>query len=324
MRIKNIIIAIIMLSLAGYGGLKLYMWKKVKNEVEQIFNAFGSGMTAAFGLKVVADYKQISTSVFGPVGIKGISIKIPEFGEEITVSEIRLLERDLNFDIEKGNLPLRMHVLISGLKMDISLYDKLGENTGKIQRQHNLKEDPTALVSRLGYREIVRRSSDLRSLGYRDIDMDLEFDMTINAESNEASIYFRQDTKNLGNYKIRLKVVGVSDKLNSIVLGVRIKEAKLEFVDDSYMNRFIKMYADENNMSLSTYRKRLINNIKQDIAQKEINLSDDTINNILAFVNKPDKIVFTIHPSRPVAVESLKHYKAGDVPGLLNLQAHLK
>ena len=322
MRIKNLLITIIMISLAAYGGMKFYVWKKASSEIDQVFTAFGYGMTAAFGLNVIADYQYLSVSLFGDVGVKGISIKIPEFNQEITVSEIKLFERD--FDIKKGNLPPRVHILITGLKMDISLYDKIGESLAKIERQHNVKEDPNTLIHRLGYQEIIRRSNDLRRLGYRNIDMDLELDMSMDIKTQDASLFMRLDFKKLGEYNIQVKLAGMSDNVNSAVLGVRIKEAKIEFVDKSYINRLIKLYANENKMSLPTYRKKLIATIKQDFAQKEIKLSDDTIKNILAFVNKPDKIVFTIYPYRPVAIESMKHYKVGDIPRLLNLQAHLK
>ncbi len=324
MRIKNIIITIVMLSLAGYGGLKLYLWNEAKQNVDLIFNGINQAMTSAYDSRVVATYNQISTSVFGSIGIKGISIRFPELNEEIKVAEIKLLESDLDSELKKGKLPTRVHFVINGLQMNVSLFDKLDRKLDKIKIQQNIKEDPNALVNRLGYQNIVRRSNDLMRLGYSKMDMDLEIDMNLDMKSNEASLYLRQDIKDMGKYKVMLKFSGISDNIDKAVLGLRIKEAKLEFLDKSYVDRIIQSYADDNNMTLSAYRNKLIGKIKKDFINKEMKLSKSSINNILAFVKKPNKIVFTIYPYRPVAIESLKHYKAGDVPGLLNLQAHLK
>jgi len=324
MRIKNIIITVIMLGIAGYGGLKLYMWNKARHNVDLVFNGISSGLTSTSGLKVVADYKSISTSLFGPIGIKGISIKIPELGEEVSIAEIKLLERVLDFDVKKGRLPLKMHVVVNGFHMNVSLYEKIFKNIEKTQGKHKIKKDPSALVNRLGYNEIVRRSNNLRRLGYRKIDMDLEFNINIDAKSQEAVIYFRQNMKNYGDFQMTLNVVGMSGKLDNVALGLQIKEARLEFADKSFTNRLIKIYADEKRMALPVYRKKLIGVIKKDFTDMKLKLSDNSVSNILAFVNKPEKIIFTIYPFRPVAVESIKHYKVGDIPALLNIQAYLK
>ena len=313
-----------MLSLASYGGLKLYMWNKAKHEVDQVFNEINHAMSAAYDLNVVAAYKQISTSVFGPIGIKGVSLRIPEFNEEVTVAELKLLEHDLDIDSKKGNLPLRIHLLIDGLRINVSLLEKMGKQFNKLKLQHDIKDDPTALVNRLGYQEIVRRSNDLLALGYSQLDMDLEYNMTINLNSKEASLFFRQNTKSLGNFKIKLNIVEMSDNINSAVLGARIKEARFEYVDKSYMDRFIKSYADDVNMTLPAFREKLVRDIKEDFADKNIKLGDRSVKNIQTFVKKPEKIVFTIYPYRPIGIESLKHYKVGDIPSLLNLQAHLE
>jgi len=324
MRIKNIIITVIMLSLASYGGLKLYMWKKAKHDVDWIFNGINGGMTSAFDSRVIATYKQISTSVFGSVGIKGINIKFPELNEDVTISEIKLLESDVALELEKGNLPSRIHFVINGLDMKVTLFDKLDRKLEKLKIQRNIKEDPSALVNRLGYRNIARRSNDYSRLGYSQLDMDIEVDMNLDLKTKEASLFLRQDIKDLGKYTMMLKVVDMSNNIDKAALGFRIKEAKMEFIDESYIERIIKSYAKDDKMTLSAFRKKLIGDIKQDFADKEMKLSDSSIKNILNFVKKPEKIVLTMYPYRPVGIESLKHYKVGDIPTLLNFQVHLE
>ena len=324
MRVKNVIITIIMLSFVGYGGLKLFMWQQAKEDIDKVFLGLSLAMSELYGFKVIANYKQISTSILGAVGIKGVSLRFPSLGEEITIAEFKLLERDLDGDSPQGGLPLRLHFLIDDLNMNISLLEKLENKHRQLQRQSNIKDDPNALLNRLGYKKIVQRTNDLRALGYDKTSIDMEFDIIFDPVIKEATVIFNQDIKDFARIDIMIKVVELENSTRNAVLGVRIKEARLKFVDHSYMNRVLKLYAEDEHVELEDFRKRLILGIKQDINNKKIILSENSIKNIQTFVKKPEKIIFTVYPYNPVAIESFKHYKAGDVPSLLNLQVHLE
>jgi len=324
MRVKNVLISIIMLVFVGYGGVKVYMWQKAKQDIDKVFLGLNFGISQAYGYKVTADYKQISTSIFGPVGIKGVRIRIPAIEEEITVAEFNLLERDFDADFKNGGLPLRLHFKVTDLNMNTSLIDKIEEKVQQLKRQHNIKDDPKALFNRLGYAHIVKRSNDLVALGYKKLSMDFEIDMTLDAESKEATLKFHQDIDDVGKLDLTLKFANMGNNINNTILGLQIKEAKLEFKDDSYMNRLLKSYANESNMSLSAFRTKLIADIKQDFDDKKIKINASSVENIQAFVKKPEEIILTLYPFRPVGIGSLKHYKAGDVPSLLNFQVHVE
>jgi len=153
--------------------------------------------------------------------------------------------------------------------------------------------------------------------------MDLELKADFSVKSQHVSLYLRQKMKNYGQTEIQLDLTGMSDNIEDVVLGLRINEARFEYIDDSFINRLIKTYADDMKISLSAYRKKLPAIIKQDFANKKLKLSDRSIKNILAFIAKPKKIILTIDPSRPIAIENIKHYKVGDIPALLNIQVHL-
>lgn len=63
---------------------------------------------------------------------------------------------------------------------------------------------------------------------------------------------------------------------------------------------------------------------EQDMAEKKIKFNADSIKSIKRFIENPKRLIVTAYPYRPVGIESIKHYKPGDVPMLLNLQARLK
>ena len=76
-------------------------------------------------------------------------------------------------------------------------------------------------------------------------------------------------------------------------------------------------------MELEPYRKLVAAKFEQDVAAKKIKLSADSVKSIKRFIENPKSIIVTAYPYRPVGIESIKHYKPGDVPMLLNLQARL-
>ena len=325
MRIKNILISIVMVGLASYGGLKLYMWDKAKKDIDKVFAGITYGMKAGFALDVQANYERISTSIYGPVGIRGVKIRIPSIEEELTVDEFKLLERDFDVDLQKGNIPLRLHFQITGLKMTTSFMEKLDSSIRKIQKKNNIPAyDPQSVFVRLGYHELISRSGNLWDLGYDQVSMDLEFDMIIDPVTKEATFKYHQKIQDLGELSARVKVADMSGSLQNAVLGMRIKDATITFTDDTYIERFLQLYASEQNMDLEEYRKQLPTIIQEDFSAKKLKLSEESVKNILAFIQNPEKVIFTIYPYRPVGIESIKHYKPGDVPMLLNLQAHLE
>lgn len=325
MRVKNIIISIVMVGLASYGGLKLYMWHKAKQDIDKVFAGIGYGMQAVYGMDAEASYEQISTSIYGPVGIRGVRIRIPSLSEEITVDEFQLLERDFSFDVQKGGLPLRLHFKITGLTVSTTFLRKLEQQIHKLQKQHNLPAyDPDAVITRLGYQQIVQRSGELWDMGYTQIRMDLDFDVIVDPVSKEAVLLLDENIEKLGHFSARFKFVDMEGNLNTAVHSMRIKDATITYTDDSYMARLLGMFARDANMDEKTFREKLPDMILADFAKKKIKFSKESISNIIAFVKKPVKLILTIYPYRPVGIESIKHYKPGDVPMLLNLQAHLE
>lgn len=321
MRIKNVLISTVMIGLIGYGGLKFYMYYKAKKDIDAVF--------APIRLFMEVEYERISSSIFGPVGIKGLRFRIPQIDEEIRVAEFRLLERDLGDDLAKGSVPGRLHFMIDDLEFNTSLLEKFEREARKAairagQARANTSESVPSIVKRLGYSNIYKDSNDLRALGYDRVKMDIDFDIRFDPAKKEAHMYFRQNAKDMGDMVIDFKIAEMSDNINSAVLGLKIKEISVHYVDDSYLNRLLKIYADKANMELEAYRAKVVNGIDDEINRKKIKLSKESISNIKSFINNPQRIIFTAYPFRPVGVESIKHYKPGDVPMLLNIQAHLE
>lgn len=315
MRIKNIFISITMLGLVGYGGLKAYMYYKAKKDIDMIL--------APARMVMQVEYDRIATSVFGPVGIKGLRFHIPQIDEDISVGEVMLEKFDHEGELTKGYVPNHIRFTMTGLRMNVSLLEKLEKFSDQAKQQRNIQTDDTPeVIRRLGYGPLYQKLDDLRELGYDRIVADLSFDMQLNATRQEATIIFRENMQEFGDMSVMIKMAGMSNNINGAVLGAKLKEVKMEFIDDSYVERIFKMFAKEQNTEVGQLRQKIIAGLEEELASKQIKLNKDAIKNLKAFMKDPNKLVVTMYPFQPVGVESIKHYKPGDVPMLLNLQVY--
>lgn len=317
MRIRNVFISIIMLILAGYGGVKGYMYFSAKNKIDKILS-FAAMMGAE------PSYDRVATSVFGPVGIQGLKLRFPQIGEEITFGEVMLQK----FEYQDKALPTRMRFSVNDMHFNLDMFDRLEKYNFAQARKHNVKiqtakEEMPEFLVRLGYVGVYLRANDWRRLGYHDIVMDWDIDMQLRPSLQEGTLTFSQRVENMGKITLFIEVTDIGPNAQPSILGVKFKEIRIDYKDDSYVDRIIKSYADENNKDLETYRKEFLTALDLDIASKEIKLSPESVRNLKTFLAKPDKIKISMHPYQPVAVGSVDHYKPGDVPLLLNLKFDL-
>jgi len=321
MRIKNVFVSIIMLGLVAYGGLKLFMYFQAKKDVDALLAPARAFMDV--------QYDQISSSVFGPVGIKGLRFSIPQLDETITIGEFKLLDYSNIGKMMNGALPSRLRFSIHDLQFNFNLLDKI-EKKAKQEAQRrgqpypHPKEATPEIIKRLGYQNLYNRSNDMRALGYKQVNLDFDFDLQFNLDTLEARAIMYESMDGAGEFVIDFSFADMSSNMASAILGVKIKEMKIDYTDHGYVDRLLKLYADEQNMELEAYRKLVAAKFEQDMAEKKIKFNADSIKSIKRFIENPKRLIVTAYPYRPVAIESIKHYKPGDVPMLLNLQARLK
>lgn len=323
MRFKNLFITVVVVALAGYGALKLYVFYKAEENFQQILYCAGMPrMPKEMPKSNLFEYDRISASVFGPIGIKGLKIRIPQIDEEITFGEI-LLTYEYDGDLKTCPTPKHINFSINDMVINVSLLERMEKEAEKQRQRAQVTDDPVpSLVRRLGYADVYNRGSNWRALGYNQIVTDIAFDLLFNPDDKEATFHVKQKINNVGDFSFMIKVADMAKNINSAVLGVKIKEAKIEYIDDSYVNRLFTMFAEDKHVDVNAYRKEIVAGIDNEITSKQIKLNEDAVKSIKSFLDNPKRLIVTMYPFRPVGVESLKHYKPGDIPMLLNLQIY--
>lgn len=326
MRLKNLLISLIVVGLAGYGALKLYVFYRAKSNFQQILYCYGVPRQPinAPPRSRLFDYDHITASIFGPIGIKGVVFRIPPLDEEIDIGEIQFTY-DYDGDLKTCPTPTHVNLSIHDLQVNVSLLKKYNDMIAKRRQQLGLADKPVPeLVDRLGYGNLYQESTDFRGLGYDRLDVDMSFDLAYDSQNKTATATIGEKIKKLGNFTFSVTMANLAKSIDSAVLGVKIKEAKLEYHDNSYVNRLFKIFAAQNNMDVSAYRKQVIGNLASDLNSRQIKLGQDSVNNLKNFLSDPKQLIVTMYPYEPVGIESVKLYKPGDVPMLLNLQIYTK
>lgn len=326
MRIRNTLISLFVLAIAGYGAIKLYVFYRAKENFQQILYCTGVPRGAFNAPKRSRnfDYDHISASVFGPIGIKGLKIRFPAIDEEVHFGEI-LLTYDYDGDLKTCPTPKHINFTINHLKLNVSLLEKIEQQKAKFRQQHGIDEEPIPeLVSRLGYTGLYKHAMDFRALGYNELDMSTSFDLVFNEADKLATFTIHENVKNLGDFNLKFTIDGMAKNINSAVLGAKIKEASVEYQDESYVSRLFKMFAQQNNQDVDAFRKALVNGLAADFSDKQVKLDADSIKSLQSFLADPKQLFLTMYPYQPVGIESIKMYKPGDVPMLLNLQISTK
>jgi len=326
MRLKNLLITLVVVGLAGYGALKLYVFYQAKNKFQQILYCMGIPRQPinAPPRSRLFDYDHITASIFGPIGIKGLKFRIPSMDEEIDVGEVQFTY-DYDGDLKTCPTPRHVNLSIQDLQMNVSLLQKYNDMIAKRREQLGLGDQPVPeLVSRLGFTNLYEESTDFSGLGYNRLNLDMSLDLAYDKKNKSATTTFHEKIKQLGDFTFAITVANLAKNIDSAVLGVKIKEAKLVYHDQSYISRLFKMFAEQNKMDVAAYRKQVIDNLATDFNAKQIKLGKDSVSNLKDFLRNPKQLIVTMYPYEPVGIQSVKLYKPGDVPMLLNLQIYTK
>lgn len=285
-----------MVASAGYGGTKLYMYYQAKAKIDTLL--------APVSLFFDVSYEGISTSVFGPVGVKGLRLRSRDDNEEITFGKVTL---EAYKKEENATIPAHIHVSLNDVRLSAHF---AGEN-----KESNVP----AIISQFGYGDLYRDSHDLASLGYSEIIGNFYFEFFYDQQKGDITVKLGEEIESLADIDIILNFTGVVPGMSATSMQGKINKIFAAYKDNSFVDRLIEKYAKRNNMDIETYRKQLVAGLDKELANKQIDLGEKTTAELKAFLTKPGKLTISMRPHEPVDIDSLKYYKPGDLPDLLNL-----
>lgn len=307
MNLRNFFISLLMLILAAYGGFKAYTYFEAKKKID-------AALEPLHKMGVEVSYDRVATSIFGSVGVRGLRFRFPKINEDVSFGEVQLV----HFEKDENAPPTRFHVTMDDVRFSVKLYEEFTRIMDAIPQRKKGELDEA--FESMGYSGLYNRMSEYRALGLQNIKMDLNLDLIYRPSLKEASYESTVNVDDMGIFYSRVVRTNMKTLYTPDAVGSKLKEAQFDLIDHSFTDRLMKSYITNTSTDLETYRQQVLRDVDTEIATKQIRLSPESIQNLKAFISKPDKLRITMYPYEPVSILGLKHYRPGDVPVVLNLR----
>lgn len=302
MALRNALISVIMLLLAAYGGAKFYMYYKAKEKIDE-------GLQFA-RLFADTDYGSISTSIFGSVGIRDLDIHIRALNESIHIGEI-LID---NYEEEANSrIPTRISVNIENFRVSADLFRYV----------NTLADESSATMPEIDkiYNKYFNNLDYFAEQGLDELKMDIAFEGVFDTKLSTLEIMLKGQMNKVSSDHLYLLLSDIfPHNIDSAVLGAKIKHLRYSLKDQGYYTWVLNNIARKLKVEPHVFRQSLIAQFDEVRASEDIKLSEKSAESIKRFINKPGRLVMDIKPHQPVAINSIEHYRLGDIPSLLNMR----
>ena len=297
--LKNAVVGVLMLALAGYGAVKASLDGYARYKVALILAPLGRGFDI--------HYHNVSASLFGPISISRLSIASREdSAESVTID--KLVVRDYQM-VQGEALPRHLSLSVEDLRVDPDLLRLQGVN------------DLPRWLRNLKLAHSIVEASDLSRLGYSDFDVDLQLDFSFSPGSGDMDLDLHQQARDLADIGLRFSVSGFAARqMDRGPSAVKFRSARLSYTDRSFAHRLIEHNAEAAHEDVHAYSEGLIDAMLTQLAVQHVDLDKDSVEGIKRFLRKPGRLMVTLEPDEPVPLAHLKFYRPGDYPALLNLQ----
>jgi hypothetical protein len=308
---RNLLVAAAVMGVGGYFGAKYYVQHKVARDLDAV--------VAQAKPFVDVEYEQVVATMSGELRVEGVTIRMPQFDDSVTVESVGLQTPGflflLGFDKRELEFPERLGVAFSGVrvKVDADFMRKLDElqalAPGDAERT---PADRCASTS--GF-----TPATLKRLGYYELVSDLT--MSFRRKADQLVMQFGVAVEHMYDVDIELTLAGIADP-TAMVRGARpmLVGGRLDYVDRSLNSRIIKHCAEQQVTPEDVLAVQL-REAHEIARQAGMELDELIIQPYTDFLLGRQRFTLTSQPPRPIDLTRLRLYKPSDVPNLLNLTA---
>lgn len=322
-KLKNILLLIIVLGCSTYGGIKGYVYYKVKKQIDDFVV-----MAAPFAL---ISYDSISSSLQGTVILEDLNFKPKGFSDSIKIDELKFITPNISTLLYgpesaiRGDYPKKMGIVIRGARL-------------------NLTSDLTSMMVQteaetLGYRPAnglaCTFSQAFLTERYRELGVDeLVLDTRASMERNNNSRSI--------NFKVYYGLSGIEEmdakftleETQGIVPGIisegqvspPLKSIAINYRPDAAFNQHTIQYcADLLGLNTDEFIEQLVNQSDEDYMNDLGFVPGPGIRAALkSILTEPGEVRIVALPGESLDLSTLHLYNPKDIPDLLELQVTVK
>jgi hypothetical protein len=301
MKWRNLILLLVIVPVLLYGGVKGFFWYSIDAMIKQ----------AKIRVAPSADitYREIRTSVLGPIGVTGITIRPHDINDVIKVGSILV-----QWDEPREILPILEALFYKKLpdKLNLSIERILLSLDGEIvaglgqqqQWDSNLPFRVPASIWGCGSGKF--QAADLLAMDYQRLRIDARMEYNYYPVTKNLSFFARIRSPDMMTLSFEGEVPSGKShlSLNSIISSIpKMSNFSFALEDESYNAKKISYCSKKNKQSGDDFLDDHVQRIVADLQQSNLNPSTELTNAYRDFLSKPARISVNFDPYEPTGIE---------------------
>ena len=318
LKFKNLLVALLLITGAVYGGLKGYIYYKFKNAVDDVV-----AISAPFAR---IDYGGLGSSFDGTLTVEDIAIAPWGFDDEVQMQAVEIQGPGLGFllsgekQFKRGEMPEKMRFAMKGVRLDVD-----GELLGALR---DAQSSDSALMmgiqdsSACGMGQIFG-PWNMRELGYDSLVVDVSVDFNFNKAINELRMEMDYSARGIESTSVQMTLSGMTPLA---AIRTRVQPQLDDFtmkysMEPSYASKAIEYCAEANKKTVDEFIQWMVSKDNKYYAHTLGIVPGPGIRGALErFLKNPGEIHISAQPSTTLEPSGLRFYKPADIIDLLGLQ----
>ena len=301
MKWRNLILLLVIVPVLLYGGLKGFLWYSIDAMIKQakIRLAPSANIT----------YREIRTSVLGPIGVTGITIRPLDINDVIKVGSVLVQwnePREIIPILEAffyKKLPDKLELSIE--RILFSLEGELLTDLGQQQQwDSNLPFHVPASIWGCGTGKF--QATDLQAMDYQRLQFDADIEYSYFPVTKVLSFFVKVRSPEIMTLSVEGTVPSGKSylSLNSIFSSIpKMSTFSISLEDDSYNEKKIAYCSKKNNQSRGDFLDDHVQRVVTDLRQSKLEPSAELTNAYRSFLSKPARISVNFDPYEPAGIE---------------------
>jgi len=309
---------LLILPLIIYGGVKGYIWYKVKDLADTTIAQMTPFAEISYG--------SIFSSFKGTAGIENLVIRPKMTTDEFTIQKMgfsagNLLELlTMSKQLQQKKLPT--HIGLEMEKFKIDLNSELFSMLAQMQKQTSQQSNPTVIergdaiacgsIEDFGIKELT-------DMGYNQMVLDIE--MNIDYQENLKRMAIATQVKDRDFYSAKFQTSFRFDIPEIVAAGRSyqpvISSLSLDYKDNGYYELRNKYCAKQRGSNIEDYINANITGLSQGIGAK---FPNEVVENYRQFMTKGGSLRLSLKPNEETNLRGLKFYKPKEVMSLLGVE----
>ena len=309
---KKLLLALLVLPVVLYIGVKLVIYSNTKNALQQL-----TVLAAPF---VGIRYNGIGSSLAGSVRISNIQLAPTGMNDVVRIKHIDIETPGLGFLLAgtkrftEGEFPESMQLTLQGVAVDMD-----GPMMGKLDRLAEIASIEHNVVPHCGGTPHVGPGL-YRKLGYSTLVSDIRIGYELEKRLARLHVQTRWSTQDMGAISVDLFFAGVPTSTKEVAqYSPRLTEANVVYQDLSYTDRLKRYCASASNSSVEEYINAEVNQNASVFAQQWGFIPGPGLRAAYRqFLMSPGEVRLEMRPADGVDTTFLDLFRPEDALSLLN------